>query len=191
MFTGWTPKSGVNLYPFATLEAGLTSACQIKLSKHVGHILPAPTEVQRAGWALSTGRSVLHSQKAELQGTYFWWPRWSNFTRSYICIFQSSLTLDLSHVATLAWFASTMAPHENLVSIRSCIVQCPLRILSPNFNHRNTLLLILLDFSLKSKQYFLLFSPNVLVFSYRKSRFYDKALISGWRLPLSQLCNTE
>lgn len=70
VLTGWTPKSGVNLYPYATLEAGLTSACKMKLPKHVGHILPAPTEMQRQGRVGSEHKKV-SAAFTELQETRF------------------------------------------------------------------------------------------------------------------------
>lgn len=74
--TGWTPKSGVNILPYATLEAGLTSACEMKLSKRAGHTLPAPTEMQRQGRVSSEHRKVstapvcFHAPKPELQGPH-------------------------------------------------------------------------------------------------------------------------
>lgn len=77
MLTGWTPKSGVNILPYATLGAGLTSACEIKISKHIGHPLPALTEMQRQGRVGSEHRKVstapvcFPAQKPELQAPHF------------------------------------------------------------------------------------------------------------------------
>lgn len=76
VLTGWTAKSEVNILAYATLGAGLTSACKIKLLKHVGHPLPAPTKMQKQGRVGSEHRKVspapvcFPAQKAELQGPH-------------------------------------------------------------------------------------------------------------------------
>lgn len=199
MLTGWTLKKGVNILPDVTLEAGLTSACKMKISKHAGHILPAPTERQRQGRVGSEHRKVstapvcFHAQNPELQGLHFWWPRWSSFMKSYICIFKSSLTLDLSwqHMQ-LPW--PGLQAHWNCMKIW-CLLDHALS--NVHWEYCPPILIIYIIthptgfFTKKQAILSLLFPPNVLLFSCRKSRFYDKSLISGWRQLLSQLCNTE
>lgn len=78
----------------------------------------------------------------------------------YANIFESSLTLDLSWQRMyLPW--PGLQAHWNCTNIWCpCIVQCSLRILSPDFDCKNTLLLILLDFLLTNKQYFLYYSSQ-------------------------------
>lgn len=161
-------------------------------------MLPAPTEMERLGRVGSEDRKVsaaqvcFCAQKPELQGPHFWWSRWSSFMQTYIYIFESSLTLDLSWqriLSALAWFASTLELHEHLVSMH-CAMFTENTV--PRFWLQEHVITHPTGFSTNKQAIFsLLFSPKVLLFSYRKSRFYDKALTSSWRQPLSQLCNTE
>lgn len=157
-------------------------------------MLPAPIEMERLGRVGSEDRKVsavqvcFCAQKSELQGPHFWWSRCSSFMQTFLSLVWLWTYHD-SVWPALAWFASTLELHEHLVSMH-CAMFTENTV--PRFWLQEHVITHPTGFSTNKQAIFsLLFSPKVLLFSYRKPRFYDKALISSWRQPLPQLCNTE